>query len=141
MFLENGIPILKCSDCGHVFSSYEQDEHYSGYWQEEEFDLNWWDFAHREIYEEQQDRDQEDVGNAKQQSPNDDAQHRDASGRIDGPSPVRCVIVLVPALFIGRLAGTLVRGARRRSILRVYQIVPPAALASRSSVAFKSNFL
>lgn len=52
MFLENGIPILKCSDCGHVFSAYEQDEHYSGYWQEEEFDLNWWDHAHREIYEE-----------------------------------------------------------------------------------------
>jgi len=52
VFLENGIPILKCTDCGHVFSSYEQDEHYAGYWQEEEFDLNWWDLAHREIYEE-----------------------------------------------------------------------------------------
>jgi 2-polyprenyl-3-methyl-5-hydroxy-6-metoxy-1,4-benzoquinol methylase len=53
VFDENGIPIVKCTYCGHVYSTYQQDEHYEGYWDdpEEEFDLEWWDQAHREIYE------------------------------------------------------------------------------------------
>ena len=50
VFTENEIEILKCKTCEHVFSSYVQEEHYDGYWNEEEFDLNWWDYAHREIY-------------------------------------------------------------------------------------------
>lgn len=52
MFVENGIPILRCTDCGHVYSSYNQDEHYAGYWEGEsqEYDLDWWDKAHRPIY-------------------------------------------------------------------------------------------
>jgi 2-polyprenyl-3-methyl-5-hydroxy-6-metoxy-1,4-benzoquinol methylase len=53
IFQEHDIPILQCKDCSHVFSSYEQEEHYDGYWgegQEVEFDLDWWDHAHRKIY-------------------------------------------------------------------------------------------
>jgi SAM-dependent methyltransferase len=53
VFNENGIAIVQCSFCNHVFSTYEQDEHYEGYWDapDEEFDLKWWDDAHRDIYE------------------------------------------------------------------------------------------
>lgn len=50
VFIENKIPIVRCQNCGHVYSTYEQDEHYEGYWDEEEYDLNWWDLAHRAIY-------------------------------------------------------------------------------------------
>ena len=55
VFNENGIPILECKSCGHIFSSYVQEEHYDGYWDEnsdQDFDLDWWDVAHREIYSE-----------------------------------------------------------------------------------------
>ena len=51
VFIENGIEILKCSNCNHAFSSYLQQEHYDGYWKQENFDLSWWDKAHREIYQ------------------------------------------------------------------------------------------
>ncbi len=50
--MENGIDIVRCSDCSHVFSTYEQDEHYEGYWDDDSsYDLGWWDHAHREIYQ------------------------------------------------------------------------------------------
>ncbi|MBE7412739.1 MAG: class I SAM-dependent methyltransferase [Leptospiraceae bacterium] len=53
VFIENGIPIVQCKTCGHVFSTYKQDEHYQGYWGEEEgYDLEWWDVAHRDVYSE-----------------------------------------------------------------------------------------
>ena len=54
VFNENGILIVKCKSCGHVFSTYEQAEHYDGYWGEgnDEYDLDWWDHAHRAIYTE-----------------------------------------------------------------------------------------
>ncbi|MEM7179768.1 MAG: class I SAM-dependent methyltransferase [Spirochaetota bacterium] len=53
VFVENGIPIVRCNSCGHAFSTYQQEEHYDGYWSdEEEFDLDWWDLAHRNIYQE-----------------------------------------------------------------------------------------
>jgi 2-polyprenyl-3-methyl-5-hydroxy-6-metoxy-1,4-benzoquinol methylase len=54
VFLEHQIPIFSCSSCNHSFSGYEQEEHYDGYWDgsEQTFDLNWWDLAHREIYQE-----------------------------------------------------------------------------------------
>lgn len=32
VFTESGIDILRCEDCGHVFSSFRADPHYSGYW-------------------------------------------------------------------------------------------------------------
>ncbi|PJZ71015.1 SAM-dependent methyltransferase [Leptospira perolatii] len=51
VFVENSIPIVKCLNCGHAFSTYEQEEHYEGYWDDEQgYDLEWWDKAHREIY-------------------------------------------------------------------------------------------
>ncbi|BDA80041.1 SAM-dependent methyltransferase [Leptospira kobayashii] len=52
VFNENGIPIVECKSCGHVYSSFEQAEHYEGYWdgEDESYDLEWWDKAHRGIY-------------------------------------------------------------------------------------------
>ncbi|TGM16008.1 methyltransferase domain-containing protein [Leptospira selangorensis] len=51
LFVENGIPIVRCLNCSHAFSTYEQDEHYEGYWDDETgYDLDWWDVAHRDIY-------------------------------------------------------------------------------------------
>jgi 2-polyprenyl-3-methyl-5-hydroxy-6-metoxy-1,4-benzoquinol methylase len=32
VFTEAGIDILRCEDCGHVFSSYRANPHYTGYW-------------------------------------------------------------------------------------------------------------
>ncbi|MGE9033423.1 class I SAM-dependent methyltransferase [Leptospira interrogans] len=52
VFVENGIDIVQCSNCSHVFSTYEQEEHYEGYWDDDSsYDLGWWDNAHREIYQ------------------------------------------------------------------------------------------
>jgi 2-polyprenyl-3-methyl-5-hydroxy-6-metoxy-1,4-benzoquinol methylase len=51
VFIENGIPIVQCTQCKHVFSTYEQEEHYAGYWEDTDYDLNWWDHAHREVYQ------------------------------------------------------------------------------------------
>ncbi|EPG73748.1 putative methionine biosynthesis protein MetW [Leptospira fainei serovar Hurstbridge str. BUT 6] len=52
VFVENDIPIVRCLNCDHVFSTYKQEEHFGKYWEGEEveYDLNWWDIAHREIY-------------------------------------------------------------------------------------------
>jgi len=52
VFNENGISILECKQCGHVYSSFEQEEHYDGYWEGENqtYDLDWWDKAHRPVY-------------------------------------------------------------------------------------------
>lgn len=52
VFNENGTAILQCSNCGHIYSSYEQAEHYDGYWEGEDqtYDLEWWDKAHRPVY-------------------------------------------------------------------------------------------
>lgn len=52
VFNENNIAIVKCSNCSHVYSSFEQTEHYEGYWDggEDSYDLDWWDKAHRAIY-------------------------------------------------------------------------------------------
>ncbi|MCE9501182.1 MAG: class I SAM-dependent methyltransferase [Leptospira sp.] len=52
VFIENGIPIVKCKNCGHVFSTYKQDEHYQGYWGDDEkiYDIEWWDKAHKDLY-------------------------------------------------------------------------------------------
>ncbi len=52
VFNENGIHILECKNCHHIYSSYEQEEHYDGYWEGENqtYDLDWWDTAHRSVY-------------------------------------------------------------------------------------------
>lgn len=54
IFQEFGIDILRCANCGHVFSSYQAVENYTGYWgpdlaeTQEQF---WWDQAHKEMYD------------------------------------------------------------------------------------------
>jgi len=50
VFEENGIEIAQCRNCGHVYSTFEQEEHYEGYWDTGDYDLDWWDVAHRAIY-------------------------------------------------------------------------------------------
>nr|WP_246032151.1 class I SAM-dependent methyltransferase [Leptospira fluminis] len=52
VFIENRIPIVECLGCEHVYSTYIQKEHYNEYWgtDSKEYDLLWWDHAHREIY-------------------------------------------------------------------------------------------
>ena len=35
VFTELGIDILRCSQCGHVFSTFRADPHYAGFWGEE----------------------------------------------------------------------------------------------------------
>lgn len=51
IFVEHNIPIVQCLSCEHVFSTYEQKDHYDGYWDDDEsYDLEWWDKAHRSIY-------------------------------------------------------------------------------------------
>lgn len=52
VFKEFEIDILKCLNCGHIFSSYEADQNYSGYFEKEieEKDHFWWDEAHKRMY-------------------------------------------------------------------------------------------
>jgi len=53
VFREFGIDILRCLNCGHIFSSYQQKQDYSDYFKgvslnpEEQF---WWNEAHRDMY-------------------------------------------------------------------------------------------
>jgi 2-polyprenyl-3-methyl-5-hydroxy-6-metoxy-1,4-benzoquinol methylase len=53
VFNEFGVDILKCKNCGHIFSSYEQEQNYSGYFEREieEKDHFWWDEAHKKMYD------------------------------------------------------------------------------------------
>ncbi len=53
-FQEFDVDILRCLHCGHVFSSYDADVHYEGYWGDEivapgEF---YWDVAHGPMFDE-----------------------------------------------------------------------------------------
>lgn len=52
-FVEDGVPLRRCLDCAHVYSSWPQDQHYDGYWEKGvcEADLDFWDVAHRLVYE------------------------------------------------------------------------------------------
>ena len=53
IFEEFGIDILRCRQCGHVFSSYDAQEHYDGYFGSEvgPEDQFYWDAGHRAMYE------------------------------------------------------------------------------------------
>jgi SAM-dependent methyltransferase len=48
VFHEFGVDVLRCQQCGHVFSAYEADEHYDGYFGEDVSagDHFWWNEAH-----------------------------------------------------------------------------------------------
>jgi 2-polyprenyl-3-methyl-5-hydroxy-6-metoxy-1,4-benzoquinol methylase len=54
VFVEHDVPIRKCLSCRHVFSSWEQEEHYDQFWEDEirQPDIRFWDAAHRPVYEE-----------------------------------------------------------------------------------------
>ncbi len=55
VFREFGIDILRCRDCGHVFSSYGGDPDYAAYFGDApvapDGDQFWWDDAHRPMYD------------------------------------------------------------------------------------------
>jgi 2-polyprenyl-3-methyl-5-hydroxy-6-metoxy-1,4-benzoquinol methylase len=52
VFKEFDVDILKCKNCGHVFSSYEAKQDYDGYYGEKvkDDDHYWWDKAHEKMY-------------------------------------------------------------------------------------------
>lgn len=52
VFKEFDVDVLKCRNCGHIFSSYEQKQNYGEYFEKEieEKDHFWWDQAHRRMY-------------------------------------------------------------------------------------------
>ena len=51
--MEDGVALRRCLNCGHVYSSWDQDEHYDGYWDRgvDRDDLAFWDDAHRPVYQ------------------------------------------------------------------------------------------
>lgn len=52
VFTEFGIDILKCKNCGHIFSSYQADQDYGDYYGDEiePSDHFWWNKAHEKMY-------------------------------------------------------------------------------------------
>jgi 2-polyprenyl-3-methyl-5-hydroxy-6-metoxy-1,4-benzoquinol methylase len=53
VFREFDIPVLRCPSCGHVSSSFVNDQHYDQYFAHQitEAEVFWWDEAHREMYQ------------------------------------------------------------------------------------------
>ncbi len=58
VFHEFGIDILRCQGCGHVFSSYEADPHYEGFWgsEVEQGEHKYWNRARTPMYRDFQKR-------------------------------------------------------------------------------------
>ncbi len=55
IFREYDIDILKCLNCGHVYSSYDAEQHFDGYFGYDEIDnrdQHWWNEAHEKMYRE-----------------------------------------------------------------------------------------
>jgi 2-polyprenyl-3-methyl-5-hydroxy-6-metoxy-1,4-benzoquinol methylase len=54
VFEEQGVDIVRCSECDHVFSSYPGDPHYEGFWGDEvtEGEHPYWSTARAGMYEE-----------------------------------------------------------------------------------------
>ena len=52
VFVEDGVALHRCASCGHVYSSFDQVQHYDGYWDAgvSEVDLRFWDDAHRAVH-------------------------------------------------------------------------------------------
>lgn len=53
-FREFEIVVLRCKNCGHVFSTHPGEKDYSGYWGQgvtETEAFLWWDKAHRKVFE------------------------------------------------------------------------------------------
>ena len=53
VFREMEVDMLRCNHCGHVFSSYETDQHYDEFWGDKEVkepNEFWWNDAHEGMY-------------------------------------------------------------------------------------------
>jgi 2-polyprenyl-3-methyl-5-hydroxy-6-metoxy-1,4-benzoquinol methylase len=53
VFNEFGVDILKCRNCGHVFSTYECNQFYDGYFDQQNLETEdqfYWNVAHNEMY-------------------------------------------------------------------------------------------
>jgi len=52
VFVEDGVPLRRCLECGHVYSTWRQDDHHDGYWDGgiADDDIAFWDDAHRPVY-------------------------------------------------------------------------------------------
>jgi len=51
VFREFGVDVLRCRACGHVFSSYNADPHYDGFWGDEVTIVDsYWSFARETMY-------------------------------------------------------------------------------------------
>ena len=52
VFVEFGVNIYKCKNCGQMFSSYSADQYYNGYYGDDISgqDNFWWDQAHQAMY-------------------------------------------------------------------------------------------
>lgn len=52
VFVEFGVDIYKCQNCGHMFSSYSADQYYKGYFGDDVSgnDNFWWNEAHQKMY-------------------------------------------------------------------------------------------
>lgn len=53
IFVEFGVNIYKCKNCGQMFSSYGADQYYDGYYEDDVSgkDNFWWDQAHQAMYD------------------------------------------------------------------------------------------
>jgi SAM-dependent methyltransferase len=52
IFVEHGTGVLRCRDCGHVFSAHDADVDFAGYWGEAVKPSEWfWRDAHEAMYE------------------------------------------------------------------------------------------
>ncbi len=54
VFIDHEIPVLRCSHCSHVYSSYNAEQYYQGYFGDTKYnaDVYWWRDAHRKMYHE-----------------------------------------------------------------------------------------
>lgn len=54
VFREFGVDYLRCKKCDHLFSSFERDAHYDGYFENIESEkeaFQYWDISHKKMYE------------------------------------------------------------------------------------------
>ncbi|CAN5750008.1 class I SAM-dependent methyltransferase [soil metagenome] len=58
VFVDQGVPLRRCGACSHVYSTWSQPDDYDGYWDQgvTPADVDFWDDAHRAVFEEFVDR-------------------------------------------------------------------------------------
>ncbi|QXC62954.1 class I SAM-dependent methyltransferase [Aquihabitans sp. G128] len=54
VFVDQGVPLRRCASCRHVYSGWSQPDDYDGYWDQgvTAADVDFWDVAHRAVFEE-----------------------------------------------------------------------------------------